>query len=167
MGPRFLLVSSALGVCAVVALFALAADQYSQINTADELASGGAVKALQAMLQKQAAMDAQEANLFAQLTTKKKAAVHKEAAAKKTKHSIKTARCARRRLLCAPPFVAPGGACDAVGALGAELRGRGSVNTSKGKSDEVAKLKAELAAAEAKDKKDTASVHKVSLLVET
>jgi len=40
------------------------------------------------------------------------------------------------------------------------------VNTSKGKSDEVAKLKAELAAAEAKDKKDTASVHKVSMLVD-
>ena len=40
------------------------------------------------------------------------------------------------------------------------------MNTSKGKSDEVAKLKAELAAAEAKDKKDTASVHKVSMLVD-
>ena len=89
---RFLLVSSALGVCAVVALFALAADQYAQITAGDELASASAVSSLKAMLQKQAAMDAQEASLFAQLTTKKKAAVHKEAAAKKAKHSVKAAR---------------------------------------------------------------------------
>ena len=125
-GPtRFLLVSSALGVCAVVALFALAADQYSQINTADELASGGAVKALQAMLQKQAAMDAQEATLFAQLTTKKKAAVHKEAAAKKAKHSAKTSRCARPGCCARAPAASPGAACDALGWLGAESSGRG------------------------------------------
>ena len=35
-----------------------------------------------------------------------------------------------------------------------------SANLSKGNSDEVAKLKAELAAAEAKDKKDSAKTHK-------
>ena len=95
---RFILVSSALGMCAVVALFALAADQYSQITATDELASAGAVSALKSMLQKQAAMDAKEASLFAQLTTKKKVAVHKEAAAKQAKHSAKTARCVLRRL---------------------------------------------------------------------
>ena len=66
--------------------------------TADELASAGAVSALKSMLQKQAAMDAKEASLFAQLTTKKKVAVHKEAAAKQAKHSAKTARCVLRRL---------------------------------------------------------------------
>jgi hypothetical protein len=85
---RFLLVSSALAMCAVVALFALAADQYSAINSTDELASKDAVSALKSMLQRQAAMDKQEASLFATLTTKK-AAVHHAAAVKKAKHTAK------------------------------------------------------------------------------
>ena len=46
---RFILVSSALALCAVVALFALAADQYEDISTS-ELASKDAVVALKAML---------------------------------------------------------------------------------------------------------------------
>jgi len=110
--PRFILVGSALGLCAVVALFALASDQYSAITADDELVSKGTVSALKAMLQKQASMDKAEAGLFAKLTTKKKAVVHHQAAIKKAKHVSK-------------------------------------------KDNEVAKLKAELAAAEAKDKKDT------------
>ena len=95
---RFLLVSTALALCAVVALFALAADQYGKINSTDELASKSAVDALKSMLQKQAAMDQQEASLFAQLTHKK-AAVHHAAAAKKAKHSSK-AKAARCVLSC-------------------------------------------------------------------
>ena len=83
----FLLVSTALAMCAVVALFALAADQYRDINSADELESQNTVSALKAMLAKQAAMDKQEAGLFAALTTKK-AAVHK-AAAKKAKKPVR------------------------------------------------------------------------------
>jgi len=119
---RFLLVSTALALCAVVALFALAADQYGKINSTDELASKSAVNALKSMLQKQAAMDQQEASLFAQLTHKK-AAVHHAAAAKKAKHSSKAKA------------------------------------ASKDNSSEVAKLKAELAAAEAKNKKDAKKEH--------
>ena len=69
------------------ALFALAADQYRDINSADELESQSTVSALKAMLAKQAAMDKQEAGLFAALTTKK-AAVHK-AAAKKAKKPVR------------------------------------------------------------------------------
>ena len=46
-------------------------------------------------------MDAQEEALFAKLTNKKKAAVHKEAAAKKAKRSAKTPRCLLRTLQCA------------------------------------------------------------------
>ena len=102
-------------MCAVVALFALAADQFSAITADDELVSKDTVSALKAMLQKQASMDKEEAGLFAQLTTKKKAVVHHQAAIKKAKHVSK-------------------------------------------KDDEVAKLKAELAAAEAKDKKDSKKV---------
>jgi hypothetical protein len=98
-----------------VALFALAADQYSAITADDELVSKSTVSALKAMLQKQASMDKEEAGLFAKLTTKKKAVVHHQAAVKKAKHASQ-------------------------------------------KDDEVAKLKAELAAAEAKDKKDTKKV---------
>jgi len=109
---RFLLVSTALAMCAVVALFALAADQYRDINSADELESQSTVSALKAMLAKQAAMDKQEAGLFAALTTKK-AAVHK-AAAKKAKKPVS-------------------------------------------KDDEIAKLKAQLAAAESKAKRDKAA----------
>jgi len=105
---RFILVSSALALCAVVALFALAADQYEDISTS-ELASKDAVVALKAMLAKQAAMDKQEQALFATLSSKQKAAVHKAAAAKKAK-----------------PL---------------------------SKDDQIAKLKAQLAAAEAKEKK--------------
>merc|ERR1712216_671422 len=84
MAARFILVSSALALCAVVALFALAADQYEDISTS-ELASKDAVVALKAMLAKQAAMDKQEQALFATLSSKQKAAVHKAAAAKKAK----------------------------------------------------------------------------------
>merc|ERR1712216_221417 len=108
MAARFILVSSALALCAVVALFALAADQYEDISTS-ELASKDAVVALKAMLAKQAAMDKQEQALFATLSSKQKAAVHKAAAAKKAK-----------------PL---------------------------SKDDQIAKLKAQLAAAEAKEKK--------------
>lgn len=50
---RFLRVSSALGVCAVMALLVLASDQYTR-PAADELASDSTVVALQAMLRKQA-----------------------------------------------------------------------------------------------------------------
>jgi hypothetical protein len=50
---RFLRVSSALGVCAVVTLLVLASDQYTQ-PAADELASDSTVSALQTMLRKQA-----------------------------------------------------------------------------------------------------------------
>ena len=118
--PRFLLVGSALGLCAVVALFALAADQYSAITAGDELVSKDTVSALKAMLQKQASMDKEEAGLFAALTTKKKAVVHHQAAVKRA--AVK------------------------------------KVNHVSQKDDEVAKLKAELAAAEAKDKKDSKQV---------
>ena len=102
------MVSTALAMCAVIALFALAADQYSSIRSTDELESQSAISALKAMLQKQSQMDKMESGLFAKLvnTKDKKAAVHHQAAAKK--------------------------------------------QTSK-KDDEVAKLKAELAAAEAKE----------------
>jgi hypothetical protein len=105
---RFIMVSTALAMCAVIALFALAADQYSSIRSTDELESQSAISALKAMLQKQSQMDKMESGLFAKLvnTKDKKAAVHHQAAAKK--------------------------------------------QTSK-KDDEVAKLKAELAAAEAKE----------------
>ena len=113
MAARFFLVSSALALCAVVALFALAADQYEDISTS-ELASKDAVVALKAMLAKQAAMDKQEQALFATLSSKQKAAVHKAAAAKKAK-----------------PL---------------------------SKDDQIAKLKAQLAAAEAKEKKVGLSV---------
>ena len=87
--------STALAMCSVVALFALAADQYSQISSTDELASKDAVNQLKSMLQKQAAMDKEEAGLFATLTTKQKAAVHKAAAAKKATVTVQApkARC--------------------------------------------------------------------------
>merc|ERR1712216_542453 len=90
MGQRFILVSSALALCAVVALFALAADQYEDISTS-ELASKDAVVALKAMLAKQAAMDKQEQALFATLSSKQKAAVHKAAKEKKVEQH-KTAK---------------------------------------------------------------------------
>jgi len=82
-------------MCLVVALFALAADQYSQISSTDELASKDAVNQLKSMLQKQAAMDKEEAGLFATLTTKRKAAVHTAAAAKKATVTVQApkARC--------------------------------------------------------------------------
>jgi len=98
-------VSSALGLCAVVALFALAADQHRGLVTADELATVGAYKS---MLQNLAEMDKQ-LPLASPLSDKKKKAVHKEAAAKKAKHSRNVSRCVLRRQMCAPPAAAPGG----------------------------------------------------------
>jgi hypothetical protein len=100
-----ILVSSALGVCAVVALFALDADQHRDLVTADELAT---VNSYKSMLQNLAEMDTQ-IPLASPLPDKKRAAVHKEAGAKKAKHSIKASRCVLRRLMCAPPSAAPGG----------------------------------------------------------
>ena len=67
--------SSALGLCAVVALFALAADQHRGLVTADELATVGAYKS---MLQNLAEMDKQ-LPLASPLSDKKKKAVHKTA----------------------------------------------------------------------------------------
>ena len=98
-----ILVSSALGVCAVVALFVLAADQHR--GPADELAT---VNAYKSMLQNLAEMDKQ-LPLDSPLSDKKKKAVHKEAAAKKAKHSRNVSRCVLRRQMCAPPAAAPGG----------------------------------------------------------
>jgi hypothetical protein len=91
-----ILVSSALGVCAVVALFVLAADQHR--GPADELAT---VNAYKSMLQNLAEMDKQ-IPLASPLPVKKRAAVHKGAGAKKAKHSVKASRCVLCRLSARP-----------------------------------------------------------------
>eukprot|EP00960_Hanusia_phi_P054905 762811-Hanusia_phi.AAC.2 len=79
--PRFLLVASSLAICAVIALFALASDQYQALmksgNSELEQVNYKAVAELQQMLKKQSAMDVKEAQLFQEIqTSQKKSAVH-------------------------------------------------------------------------------------------
>ena len=80
------IVTSALGVCAVVALFALAADQHRGLVTGDELTN---VSAYKSMLQKNLAETDKQIPLARQM--------------KEGKHSVKASRCVLRRLMCAPP----------------------------------------------------------------